>query len=56
MAEQQSIVQSLFLIFTGAALVSTLALYARPLLQLQHHLDGHVVVHFLSQPEALGGF
>jgi hypothetical protein len=28
-AEQQSIVYSLFLIFTGAALVATLALYAR---------------------------
>ena len=26
-----------------------------PLLQLQHHLNGHIVVHFFSQPLALCG-
>lgn len=40
MAEQQSIVFSLFLIFTGAALVATLALYARQALIIGYILLG----------------
>ncbi len=40
MAEQQSIVYSLFLIFTGAALVATLALYARQALIIGYILLG----------------
>jgi Kef-type K+ transport system membrane component KefB len=39
-AEQQSIVYSLFLIFTGAALVATLALYARQALIIGYILLG----------------